>query len=203
MSLVGVCIMMICVAAAVGCFIYASQKMKKWSFLKEEPCSIDYATSNFVQDESIRFRTTGTMMLVIGITLCIISWVPMVLIETVFAIFSPVDISNLTVITFFILVGFGVFLIVYSSLLKGRYETILGLNDKGTVSGNYTKQRADGEVHYDDPRLASFMSVYWQTITCVYLIWSFLTFNWFSSWIIWPIAAIIHKVIESNLGSKR
>ncbi len=73
----------------------------------------------------------------------------------------------------------------------------------GTVSGSYTKQRADREAYYDDPKLAAFMSVYWQTVTCVYLIWSFLTFNWFSSWIIWPIAAIIHKVIESNLGSRR
>jgi hypothetical protein len=203
METIGICVMMVCVAAAVGCFIYASQRMKKWSFLNNEPCSIDYATSNFVQDERNRFRPTGTMMLVIGITLCVISWVPMLLLDGIIAIFSPVDVSNLTVITLFIMVGIGVLLIVYSSLLKGRYETILGLNDKGTVSGNYTKQRADGEVHYDDPRLASFMSVYWQTITCVYLIWSFLTFNWFSSWIIWPIAAIVHKVIESNLGSRR
>ena len=203
METIGICVMMVCIAAAVGCFIYASQRMKKWSFLKDEPCSIDYATSNFVQDERNRFRPTGTMMLVIGITLCVISWVPMLLIESIFAIFSPVDVSNMAVITLFIMVGLGVLLIVYSSLLKGRYETLLGLNDKGTVSGSYTKQRADREAYYDDPKLAAFMSVYWQTVTCVYLIWSFLTFNWFSSWIIWPIAAIIHKVIESNLGSKR
>ena len=99
--------------------------MKKWSFLKDEPCSIDYATSNFVQDERNRFRPTGTMMLVIGITLCVISWVPMLLIESIFAIFSPVDVSNMAVITLFIMVGLGVLLIVYSSLLKGRYETRL------------------------------------------------------------------------------
>ena len=77
METIGICVMMVCVAAAVGCFIYASQRMKKWSFLKDEPCSIDYATSNFVQDERNRFRPTGTMMLVIGIMLCVISWVPM------------------------------------------------------------------------------------------------------------------------------
>ena len=88
METIGICVMMVCVAAAVGCFIYASQRMKKWSFLKDEPCSIDYATSNFVQDERNRFRPTGTMMLVIGIMLCVISWVPSALIETIFSIFS-------------------------------------------------------------------------------------------------------------------
>ena len=41
------------------------------------------------------------------------------------------------------------------------------------------------------------MSVYWTTITCVYLCWSFLTFDWWISWIIWPVAAIIHAVIDS------
>ena len=203
METIGVCVMMVCVAAAVGCFIYASQRMKKWSFLKDEPCSIDYATSNFVQDEKNRFMPTGTMMLVIGISLCVISWVPMMLIEGIFSIFSPVDISNVAVITLFIMVGIGVFLIVYSNLLKGRYEMLLGLNDKDTVSGSYTKQRKDGDVYYENPNVAAVMSVYWQTITCAYLIWSFLTFRWFSSWIIWPIAAIIHKVIESNLGNRR
>ena len=203
MSFIGVCFMMVSVAAAVGCFIYASQKMKKWEFLKKEPCSIDYATANYVQDESVRFRTTGTMMLVIGIMLCVISWVPSALIETIFSIFSPFDISELTVSLFFIIVGFGVFLIVYSSLLKGRYETILGLNDKDTVSGNYTKHRKDEEVYYADPKLAAFMGVYWPTVTCIYLIWSFLTFSWVTSWIIWPIASVIHKVIKNNLGIRR
>ncbi|MBR1865927.1 MAG: hypothetical protein IJ801_05415 [Lachnospiraceae bacterium] len=43
------------------------------------------------------------------------------------------------------------------------------------------------------------MSVYWPTITSIYLIWSFLTFNWWVTWMIWPIAGIVNVVLNSNL----
>ncbi len=43
------------------------------------------------------------------------------------------------------------------------------------------------------------MSVYWPTVTCLYLIWSFLTFAWWKTWIIWPLAGIIHSVIKNTL----
>ena len=47
------------------------------------------------------------------------------------------------------------------------------------------------------------MSVYWPTITCIYLIWSFLTFRWGFTWIIWPIAAIVETLIKRTLGTRR
>jgi hypothetical protein len=56
-------------------------------------------------------------------------------------------------------------------------------------------------VLYENPRLNNLMSVYWPTITCIYLSYSFLTFNWGSSWLIWPIAGIVHSVIRKNMGS--
>ena len=38
--------------------------------------------------------------------------------------------------------------------------------------------------------------VFWQTITCIYLIWSFLTFDWHITWIIWPVAGVLHKILN-------
>ncbi len=43
------------------------------------------------------------------------------------------------------------------------------------------------------------MKFYWETIVCLYLIWSFLTFDWGITWIIWPIAAVVHGVMEKSL----
>lgn len=45
--------------------------------------------------------------------------------------------------------------------------------------------------------LDGIMSVYWETITCAYLIWSFLTFDWFISWVIWPVAGVVFGIIKS------
>ncbi|MCR5178512.1 MAG: permease prefix domain 1-containing protein [Lachnospiraceae bacterium] len=40
------------------------------------------------------------------------------------------------------------------------------------------------------------LSVYWPTVTCIYLCWSFLTFRWWITWIIWPLAAVLHSVLK-------
>lgn len=53
-----------------------------------------------------------------------------------------------------------------------------------------------------DSRVAQdILSLFWPTVTCIYLIWSFLTFRWYISWIIWPIAAVIERVVRMALGS--
>ena len=63
--------------------------------------------------------------------------------------------------------------------------------------------KEDDEMYYENKYMNGVMNVYWQTITCVYLIWSFLTFDWYITWIIWPVAAVVHKIIENIWGEKR
>ncbi len=41
---------------------------------------------------------------------------------------------------------------------------------------------------------------YWKSVTCIYFIWSFLTMNWGSTWIIFPIAGILRGPIERYFG---
>ncbi len=52
---------------------------------------------------------------------------------------------------------------------------------------------------YPNPACEIFMEFYWETIVCLYLIWSFLTFDWWVTWIIWPVAAVVHGVMEKSL----
>ena len=44
--------------------------------------------------------------------------------------------------------------------------------------------------------LNAILSVYWQTVTCLYLCISFLTFRWWITWIIWPLAAVLHSILK-------
>lgn len=60
--------------------------------------------------------------------------------------------------------------------------------------------KEDDEVHYDNKVVAAVMDVFWPTVTCIYLIWSFWTFDWGFSWIIWPVAAVVKKIIENIWG---
>lgn len=58
--------------------------------------------------------------------------------------------------------------------------------------GRYGKYGTSGNLYLD-----SFMSVFWSSVTCVYLIWSFVTFKWWITWIIWPVAGVVHKLLLS------
>ena len=67
------------------------------------------------------------------------------------------------------------------------------------MGGSNTTSQEEN-VQYEDKTEAAIMSVYWPTVTCLYLIWSFLSFDWGITWIIWVIAAIIHTLIKNLLG---
>ena len=95
-----------------------------------------------------------------------------------------------------IFVAIGVFLIVISSMRMGGYRTLLHLNNQNTIGGNYVPEQQDRQ-QYHNSTLAAIMSVYWPTITCLYLIWSFLSFDWWITWIVWPIAAIVESLIKN------
>ncbi len=202
LSLLGVAVMFALIGISVFLFIYANRRMQKWQFLKTEPCTLDYATTNYVIDEQKRFHSPGMTTLTIGIVACAVGWIPGALIEELLSIFVPFDLGFITGSLLFLFEGAGVFLIVYSSIMRGRFEDLLHLNDKKTVSGAYKnkKRKSTGEPVFEDEKLASMMSLYWPTVTCIYLIWSFLTFDWARTWLIWPVAAIIRKVICKNLG---
>ena len=101
----------------------------------------------------------------------------------------------------FLLVGMGVMLIIFAGGRETAIDKLLSLNDSETVSGNYKKGKEMPE-EYISPGVGEFMKVYWSIITCVYLIWSFLTFRWHITWIIWPIAAIVKNVIANIWGAK-
>ncbi|MBO6215263.1 MAG: hypothetical protein J6N76_06985, partial [Lachnospiraceae bacterium] len=55
---------------------------------------------------------------------------------------------------------------------------------------------------YGNKLLNIIMSDYWHTVTAIYLIWSFLTFKWEITWIIWPIAPFVERFINSFLTKK-
>ncbi len=113
----------------------------------------------------------------------IVSVVVIILSVTLFLFYDYFVNSNVVDIllpAFFItIVALAVFGIVYGSNIKESYETILGENNK--------REKGKKEAIY---------SVYWSVVTCIYLIWSFLTLDWHISWIIWPVAGLLSTIIE-------
>lgn len=208
-DVLGVVGMFLFIAVAVGFFIYSGNVVEKWNFIRRESCAVDYSTWKFLETELERNRGQFAVMTTIGIVLCVISWMPAAIIDewdeilgygTMQHMWITQDFSDsLSGSMLFILVAIGVYLIVYSSNRKGSYEKLLKLNDANIMSGTYGNKRKEHQREYISPAAATIMDLYWPTITCLYLIWSFLTFDWWCTWIIWPVAGIVSWIMESIL----
>lgn len=83
-----------------------------------------------------------------------------------------------------------------SSFVK---NTGAGASDQSSSFGNGPAEGSFYEKkeirRYTNKKAALIMSVFWPSITCIYLIWSFITFNWEYTWIIWPVAAVVRKIL--------
>lgn len=195
---IGVICMFGMIVAGVILFIWSGRKNEDWRFLKRELCSVDRANMDYILEKKNQVRDNLLLQKTIGIILCALCWFPSMILEEIPLI--PERFADWTGVSLFVFVAIGVFLIVRSSIIQGSFTTLLKLNENGTMGSTFVPEK-EKEV-YSNPTLDAIMSVYWPTITCLYLIWSFLTFDWWISWIIWPVASIVRTIIKKNYAEK-
>lgn len=186
---IGACIMFALVAAAVVLFVLAGGVAKDW---KEGNFRLDEEAEQYVQKEKRKKSGVFQLFIAVGIAVCVLSVVPPIIVDSL-DIKDPWE--ELSGGMFLILVAIGVLMIVYGAIKKENYDRMLHLGEHGIENVKY-------ETVYKNPFVDTFMSVYWNTVTCVYLCWSFLTFDWHISWIVWPIAAVLYNILKSILGEE-
>lgn len=182
----GVTGMFVSIAIAVALFVFAGIRGKDWDFLDKELCQIDMATADMVRTKKRAFKIPHAILTAVAIMLFIL-WIPVCTID-----------NDYVAVCLFYFVGVGVCMIIYASTVMGSYEKVLKLNDSKTISGSYGKDK--GDIVYINKLAEGIMEVYWPTITCLYLVVSFVTMSWHISWVIWPIAAIAHRLLEVVLA---
>lgn len=187
----GVGLMMLSIAIGIGFLVYSGFTDHEWTFIGHEYCNIDMNTAAYVKEKQRSFEPIRALCVSLGIVLCIVCWTPNILI--------PFRYQPLGAGIMFIVVGFGVFLIVYSNSIARGFERLLNVNEKSTISGQYANGSGYSKpVKYKSKTAQTIVEVYWPTVTCIYLIISFLTFSWGTTWIIWVIAGVFHRVIRIN-----
>ncbi len=196
---IGVSAFMGMIAVGVCLFVYSSMIVKKWSYIKKESCYLDFPARQKIADKKERFRVSHAMSMTIGIVLCIISFVPAAIMSEVGELQQGmnhvIDMDALGGAFLFVFVGIGVFLIVYTSIVNGSFEDLQG---KNFGAGKY-RSSSSVKDKYISPGAELVMNVYWYTVTCIYMIWSFLTFSWHFTWIIWPVAGVIYGGLSKVL----
>ena len=199
---IGAVLLFIDISIGVGLFVWATIRMSLWKFLDNTPCCIDYSTAEYVYTAKKNNMMSKALMMTIGIMFCIVSVVPVIVFE---GLFSAKDYYYVIMgpAMLFIIVGIGVLLIIASGAKDSAYTKLLSLNGTGTVAGNYEAVRSTKEPYIDKKKASEIMSVYWRTVTCIYIIWSFISFDWLITWIIWPLASVFHGIMKAFFNTRQ
>ena len=180
----GACGMFLSIGVAVALFVFSGITRKEWEFLQKEPCRIDLNTAEAVRAQRKSFKSTRALLTSIGVLLCATCFVPAIVSSS----------GALSGGLLFIFIGLGVFLFVYTSVINSSYDQVLAINDGSTISGRYGKEPEENRV-FVNKNAEIVMSVYGPTVVCLYLILSFLTMQWHLTWLIFPIAAVLRKIL--------
>ena len=191
---IGVVVMFSMIAAAVGLFIYNGTSFTKWKFVKNTPCRIDVQTANYLVEEKSKCEKAYAICMAIGVILCSFCWLPAAVLDSM----SYISTDDLAGALLFIILALGVALIIKANSMNKSYETLLNLNNKDCVSGNFDRH----ETVWICDQVKLVMELFWPAVTSIYLIWSFLTFKFWATWVVWPIAALIHFVLKKLLSQK-
>lgn len=180
------------VAIAACMFIYSGIRVEKWSFIHEEACKLDQKAARYVRREKSGYWPMHMKITAAGIGICAAGFLLGYLVSRL-GEDSPYA-YNLGAAVLLILESIGAFLLLMSFLRMHYYNMLLAL--KGKPPRKKEEQDKEGKTKYKNVIVSKGMSVFWPTVTAIYLSLSFLTFAWEISWIIWPLAALAAFIIN-------
>jgi transcriptional regulator with XRE-family HTH domain len=172
---IGVLVLMCLVGAAVALFIINGMKLGRFSYIQEDALDTAYGVSGLARDRKENYRERHTMMLTIGIVLCVLSCVP-IFISMIVATSDLLTVLSVCILL--IMIAIGVFMIVSTSIVQDTYDALL-------EEGDYTRQKKQASRHY-----GYIYGIYWLAAVAIFLLISFTTDSWDRSWIVWPVAGV-------------
>ena len=181
----GVSVILVLVAIAVGMFLSCGAKTKGFDFLEKEPFETEYGVSGMVREREREFREKNSRLTVIGTVLCILSVLPMFAVLSVLpAADDVVYIAAVCVLLF--MVGLGCIAFVYSGTYHGAMEKLL---EEGDYSrDNKGRRKVIGTIS----------AVYWLIVTAVFLVMMFSPSSPMlpnETWIIWAVGGVLYAAV--------
>jgi len=176
---IGLIALLLIVAAAVALFITSGMKTSKYEYLEKEPIELAYGVSGMVKERQNKLRDKHIRDCVIGICLCVLAAIPIF----VAAFFEKADGEVLIGVCLTLaIVAAGVYILIRTGIPWETTEKLLQQDDYSIENKRIEK------------KLDPIATIYWCAVTAAYLGWSFYTFEWHRTWIIWPVAAVFYGV---------
>lgn len=184
------------IAIGIILMVTSSHVLEAYRYLEYERCSISAETTKNVTQMKRAFTPAYSILHPVGIALIVLCFLPPILMD------KSDFWSEISPVFLFYFIGVGVGLIIFSKKTMKMYNRILSLNGTNTIGGEYMREHFTKEPEYKNKTQRTIMEVYWPTITCVYLLISFLTFNWKITWIIWPIAGVVNSILRNCFSTE-
>ena len=185
---IGICVLIVLIAIAVTIFILCGMKTKKYEFMEKEDIETVYGVSGMVKEKRDAYHSMYVTQLVIGITCCICSVIPLFGTLAV----SESDFYMVSAVCMLLtLVAIGTYFIVRSAAKMNAMNQLLEEED-------YTRQKK-----HENKKMSGPVTVYWLIATAIYLAWSFTTNDWDRTWIIWPVVGVLFPAFYAIVSGIR
>ena len=180
---IGLCVLLVLVAAAVAVFITCAAQVKAYAFLESEPFETACGVTGMVRERRAAFAPRHTRGKVAGTVLCILSAVPLFI---AVCLNGPDLLYVAAVCLLLVFAGLGSALFVYGGVYQAAMDRLL-------EEGDYVRprKRQNGVV-------GAISSIYWLTVTAAYLLWTFGP--WWdaqpqNTWILWAAAGVLYGAV--------
>lgn len=180
----GIALLLLMVSGAVAIFIISGAKMKPFAYLENSDFELEYGLPGILKEKRQAFEKIYVRNTVVGVVLCILCTLPLI----VAALFEASDLMiSFLIVLLLIIVTVAVYLLITVGTIKGSYDQLLR-------EGDYDPKELERSK-----RVGRFAGVYWPAVVAVYLGWSFYTYNWGFTWVIWPIAGLVFAAVAAIL----
>ena len=180
---IGLCVLLVLVAAAVSIFLRTRADVKEYQFLDSEPFETEYGVTGMVRQRQREYKDTHTRSVTVGVVLCVLAAAPL------FAAVC-IDGSDLLYVAavgaLLVLVGIGCLFMVSAGVYSSAMERLL-------EEGDYTRgQKKHNKV------LSTVTTIYWPAVTVVFLIYTYGPSGNGQprySWVIWAVAGVLYAAV--------
>ncbi len=187
--------MLICIAVAVGIFVFSEMEMKKYVYLKIQPFLLPEEEKSRLAEEYKGFYKTFVSRVIMGVILCIFG----VIIYIVCNAFGEVSmkINSMTIWDYIstmgllLIIAIAVPIFVSAGMRKEYYDVLMQKNGFSEIRKKERSENMDV--------MTVVAGIYWCIITAVFLGYNFTTGNWGKSWIVWPVAGCVFSAISIGI----
>ena len=189
---IGLCVLLVMVAAGVALLLTASGKLREFEYLEREPIETDNGAREQALHMQREMASFCTRQNTIGVVLCILSVLPLFALMCVPGV--PDGYYSLAVCALLLLVGIACLLLVRTGSMRGAVDKLLEQGDY--TRENKAKSRFVGAVS----------AAYWLVVTAAFLFYTFgpngngqPQYSWF----IWAVAGVLYGALMAALSVYR